>query len=127
MLEYEAIVEEVEELLKVAPKGYIYKTPEGEQVCRYVHRTYDDGLECGCIVGHILSRLNILTIEQMFDYDSDPDRISFGVCDLMSHHGINMPDKVRTYLVELQHYQDKGTPWSEAHARSKQYTEYIHD
>ncbi|WP_458085763.1 hypothetical protein [Streptomyces malaysiensis] len=88
---------------------YIYKTPEGSDICRYVHTDNDSGVQIpGCLIGHALNRLGV------------------PLADLCRNEGTDAASVIHTYTTlgtwdpavmaaeNAQFEQDQGSTWSEA-------------
>ena len=108
-----------------------YETPEGSSTCLYVHESSDsdNGLEPGCIIGDMLIRQHILTLEELKVIQEElSDGPSFRriAQDVSEVSGKRFSSKAIEFLVDAQRGQDGGAPWGAAVANARRVMEDIY-
>lgn len=111
----------------IAEKGADYVYPNAGHSCTYVDVEYtgefgnEDVYSKGCIVGHIFINEFNLDLETLANaYVNDEGSNSF-LNYLVSREYIETVDlEAGRYLNNLQHSQDAGKTWGEAHEKAKE-------
>lgn len=124
MITFSEAVEMIKESIEAAPEGHTYKMLDGESVCLYVHDYPSDDdevparLEPGCIVGDMIVRQHILTLEELYDVQRNAVNGKNSV-DMMWDNvaeitGKELTDKARDFLLEVQCAQDHCNTWKDS-------------
>lgn len=122
MYNFTETVEMIKESIAAMGSDYVYQRPKDSITCLYAHITEtEDGetkIEPGCIVGDILIRQHILTLDELAEIQEEyPDGRGDAydmTNNLRDMNGTEFTDKARDLLKQVQGAQDIGTTWGQA-------------
>jgi hypothetical protein len=102
-LSFNEVVGDLLEIIEEKGSDYRYEKPGGSTHCQYFR-----GLQPGCIVGHLLAKHGV-TYETLGSTNN-----SKAVSELVDCYVLNIDDKTRAFLVDVQSSQDNGNSWGRA-------------
>lgn len=120
VVKFDDVVRWAIESAAIKGNDYVYTNPDPrDSTCLYVHEVADGTLVPGCIVGDMVVRQGVLTIDTLNVLaDEAGVNVEVGIESFARYieeaSGRVFTDKARAFLEALQSEQDSGTEWGRA-------------
>lgn len=123
MIKFDEVVSMLRESIAAMGEDHVYQRMAGETKCLYVHRVVDQDsesitLEPGCIMGDMIVRQHILTLEELSDIQENPYGANGPMYEMQDRiferTGKTFSDKASDLMLAVQDSQDSGDDWGSA-------------
>ena len=120
VVKFDDVVRWAKESADLKGHDYVYLNPDPcDSTCLYVHEVADGTLVPGCIVGDMVVRQGVLTIDTLNVLADEAGRsVEAGISSFARYieeaSGRVFTDRARAFLEALQSDQDAGSEWGRA-------------